>query len=259
MKGITVIWPDMHEHEYFPGVDVNDLENLPEFAEVQAWCPDGSPYVYKVSSKQIQKNENEFHLTIFYDGEKNKQLVRYDEESGGYVFKIDGEEFDPGRNNIILIKGAKKGRCIWHGDNGTTGKNNSCWKTFDLNGNKGRPSAKYYKDKRSSFFRQIILDSDSNQCILSGEKTKEVLDAAHLFPAKNGENDFPFNGITLRCDLHKLFDAGLFKFEQDGKVVITDKKNCLSKGYRKLLIGKVIPPETYERVKDTIFSIASGP
>ncbi|MCY4531824.1 MAG: HNH endonuclease signature motif containing protein [Gammaproteobacteria bacterium] len=246
MKGITVIWPDLHEHEYFPGVDVNDLENLPEFAEVQAWFPDGSLYVYKVSSKHIQKNENEFHLTIIYDGEKNKQLVRY-------------EEFDPGINNIILKKGAKKGHCIWHGDNGTTGKNYSCWETFDLNGNKGRPSAKYYKNKRSGFFRQMILDSDSNQCILSGEKTKEVLDAAHLIPAKNGENDLPFNGITLRCDLHKLFDAGLFKFEKDGRVVISDKRNCLSTRYKKFLEGKVIPAKTYERVKDTIFSIASGP
>ncbi len=46
-----------------------------------------------------------------------------------------------------------------------------------------------------------------------------------------GENDIPLNGITLRADLHRLFDACLFTFKPNGKVKIVKRDTELSEAY----------------------------
>lgn len=96
----------------------------------------------------------------------------------------------------------------------------------------------------------MILDSDGNRCVLTGEVVKQALEAAHLIPAKEGENDKPFNGVTLRADLHRLFDAGLFTF--DGRGAVVNVAPSLSSRYRRLLRGKKLPSATIARVKATL-------
>ena len=75
----------------------------------------------------------------------------------------------------------------------------------------------YRGSKREAWFRSVILQCDECRCVLTGEATQNALEAAHLIPAAKGQNDVPSNGITLRADLHRLFDAGLFTFDADGR------------------------------------------
>ena len=100
----------------------------------------------------------------------------------------------------------------------------------------------------------MILAADSHggvpRCVITKEATVKALDAAHLIPAANGENDWPCNGITLRTDLHRLFDAGLFTLGSDGQVVNVEPG--LSSYYRELLKDQCLPPATLNRVREML-------
>ena len=121
---------------------------------------------------------------------------------------------------------------------------------FDVGAGCARPRATYRGSKREAWFRSVILECDANCCVVTGEAPVQALEAAHLIPAAKGQNDVPSNGITLRADLHRLFDAGLFTFSADGQVVVLDPQLC--RGYRELLRRRCLPPSTLERVRATL-------
>jgi len=51
--------------------------------------------------------------------------------------------------------------------------------------------------------------------------TLPALEDAHIRPyAEQGPNDVR-NGLLLRCDLHRPFDAGYLKIDPDGRVVVS--------------------------------------
>lgn len=106
--------------------------------------------------------------------------------------------------------------------------------------------------RREAAFRNRILQADNKKCTLTCETTPEVLDAAHLVPKADGGGDAPCNGITLRTDLHRLFDAcpRLFTFDTCGRVVNVAER--LSPYYRALLQDKRLPDTTLERVRETL-------
>ena len=58
-------------------------------------------------------------------------------------------------------------------------------------------------------FRLSLTEAYHKRCALTGESTLPVLEAAHIVPyANEGTHDIR-NGLLLRADFHKLFDAGL--------------------------------------------------
>jgi putative restriction endonuclease len=58
-------------------------------------------------------------------------------------------------------------------------------------------------------FRLTVTEAYDKRCALTGESTLPVLEAAHIVPyAGDGMHDIR-NGLLLRADFHKLFDAGL--------------------------------------------------
>jgi len=58
-------------------------------------------------------------------------------------------------------------------------------------------------------FRVLVTDAYQRRCAITGEATLPVLEAAHIKPfAEEGPNSVS-NGLLLRADFHKLFDAGL--------------------------------------------------
>lgn len=68
-------------------------------------------------------------------------------------------------------------------------------------------------------FRRGIVERDGLRCALTGCEEASVLDAAHLKPrAKDGSDD-PTNGIILRADIHRLFDAKLLMVDADTRTV----------------------------------------
>jgi putative restriction endonuclease len=80
-----------------------------------------------------------------------------------------------------------------------------------------------------AMFRQRVLAAYGYRCCVTGESTVDVLDAAHIQPYVNRESNHIQNGLALRTDLHKLFDAGLVTIDDDYRLVVS--KRLKSKGY----------------------------
>jgi putative restriction endonuclease len=57
-------------------------------------------------------------------------------------------------------------------------------------------------------FRVAVLDSYGRRCAITNEKTLPVLEAAHIRDYRDVQMHSLDNGILLRADIHKLFDAG---------------------------------------------------
>jgi putative restriction endonuclease len=79
-------------------------------------------------------------------------------------------------------------------------------------------------------FRVQVLDAYDFACAVTGEHSLPVLEAAHIMPyAKGGEHDIA-NGLSLRTDIHRLFDKGYVTVDEQSKFVVsgrlkTDFKN----------------------------------
>ncbi len=97
-------------------------------------------------------------------------------------------------------------------------------------------------------------------CVISGETTEEALDAAHIIPAAKDGNEIKGNGITLRVDIHRLYDRGMFKIhpEKGQAVIVPAKLPELSDYYINLLKDVVLPPATLERVSKALQEVWHG-
>lgn len=70
-------------------------------------------------------------------------------------------------------------------------------------------------------FRVAVTGAYRKRCAVTGEKTLPVLEAAHIRPhAEQGPNDVR-NGLLLRSDVHRLFDAGYLTIDPDHRVVVS--------------------------------------
>ena len=242
--GIRVLWPDddgeIDEIEHFYGIDVDELDGIPEFTKVPAFWPQyrgGTWVVYTVNARCERNAPGEVRLVVTYDPAHNQELAN---------------EWDMywGTNTIVLQQGNRKGHCEWL-IAGAADWEEVAWEAFEFGYEpRARAGYLYRGSKREAQFRTTILDCDDHRCVLTGETTKNALDAAHLIPAAKGENDVPCNGITLRADLHRLFDADLFTFDHDGRVVAIARE--LSEAYRRLLQNRRLPPSTLGRVRATL-------
>lgn len=57
-------------------------------------------------------------------------------------------------------------------------------------------------------FRVALLEVYERQCAVTREKAIPALEAAHIRPFAEVETHYVRNGLLLRSDLHRLFDAG---------------------------------------------------
>lgn len=57
-------------------------------------------------------------------------------------------------------------------------------------------------------FRTVVLDAYGRRCAVTGERTLPALEAAHIQPYAVVREHEVTNGLTLRSDIHRLFDQG---------------------------------------------------
>lgn len=72
-------------------------------------------------------------------------------------------------------------------------------------------------------FRLTLTDAYRKRCALTGESTLPVLEAAHIVPYGNEGIHDVRNGLLLRADFHKLFDAGLVSVAPDLTIQISPR------------------------------------
>lgn len=83
-------------------------------------------------------------------------------------------------------------------------------------------------------FRQMILSSYNNSCIISGIDLPELLVASHIIPWSQNEKERlnPENGVCLSSLYDRAYDRGLIGITIEHKVILSPKlKDHLEKPY----------------------------
>ncbi len=65
-------------------------------------------------------------------------------------------------------------------------------------------------------FRVTVTSTYRHRCVVTGERTLPILDAAHIRPYEEGGEHDVTNGLLLRTDIHRLFDKGYVTISNDG-------------------------------------------
>ena len=85
-------------------------------------------------------------------------------------------------------------------------------------------------------FREEILAAYGGRCAVTGCNVQQALEAAHIVPYCGIQSDHVTNGVLLRLDLHRLFDAYLFSFDPSSMTLRLGP--ALLGGYYGFLQGK---------------------
>lgn len=72
-------------------------------------------------------------------------------------------------------------------------------------------------------FRLAVTDAYGRECAITGGKVLPALEAAHIQSYTEGGEHEVSNGLLLRRDIHSVFDAGYLTFDDDLRVVISDR------------------------------------
>lgn len=70
-------------------------------------------------------------------------------------------------------------------------------------------------------FRVSVLEAYDRACAVTGEHSLPVLDTAHIRPFAEGGEHHIDNGLSLRVDLHRLFDRGYVTFDEQRRLVVS--------------------------------------
>jgi len=67
-------------------------------------------------------------------------------------------------------------------------------------------------------FRQMVLEAYNYTCAVTGTNDERSLEAAHIRPYQGPLSNDVRNGICMRADIHRLYDAGLIDISGDYKI-----------------------------------------
>ncbi len=245
-SGIVIHWD--HSNEYIPlDLDnINELSSIPQTHEDWYGGTDGEfgggdaiwvSYNPKSSIKKL--NDNEIKITLKYSKEESA------------VIKNPGVPW--GTSSVTLNLKDSTGFAMFDDpeDTENIGDNTKSKVTVITNWESERQRQKVSQNQRDSTFRKTILGLDK-RCVLTGEDYDEVLDAAHIKAVTDGGLEILNNGIMLRTDLHRLYDAGGFNILPDGNIQVIDGT---PKSYQDLLAGKSIPESTLKRVHEALLEL----
>jgi putative restriction endonuclease len=95
-------------------------------------------------------------------------------------------------------------------------------------------------------FRALVTDTYERRCAITHERALPALDAAHILPFHQVQVHSVRNGILLRSDVHRLFDAGYVTVTPDYRVEASQRmRDDFNDGdnYLKLHGARVWVPE----------------
>lgn len=79
--------------------------------------------------------------------------------------------------------------------------------------------AAIYRRQGQPAFRRTLFKAYRAKCAISGSKTAQVLEAAHITPYRGVKTNSVANGLLLRGDIHTLFDLGLISIDPQNRRV----------------------------------------
>ena len=248
---IIIEWKDEEGLKWPERLDIDpghlDADEIRKIKETRQWFPDEKIFMYwKVKCSLEERDNGHSEVVVRYtrNQQNDVNLLRYFERPNGTKYCF-------GKNRIIVGRdpeadqARRKGICKWKGKDPVE-SGQYPWKV--IGGPRLRITRKQWE--RESRFRDNVLDADEERCVISKETTRAVLDAAHLRPVKEGGEECVKNGFTLRTDLHRLFDRGMFSIRPEDGTIVFDKD--LSKYYKELLCHSQLPRLTLSRVLEAL-------
>ena len=191
--------------------------------------------------------------TVDPDG-KQRLTIRHAIENypEGLLRELSQEFGQPGNwlwgtATIIISPDLDSAKAVWKDDSHTEydGQGQCTILSQELFQAHEREVVSRIKREQEQFKEELAPD---RCCIITGEVTKRVLDAAHIIDAALGGNEIPSNGILLRADIHRLYDARCFEISyRDG--TIEKISDCISEAYKRILKGKKLNEIIFARVQ----------
>jgi uncharacterized protein YjbI with pentapeptide repeats len=94
----------------------------------------------------------------------------------------------------------------------------------ELLNNKGEPQKYPPSREKQQEFKEEITKIYGYKCLISGCEIKEIIEAAHIIPYSKIESHDVANGLLLRVDLHRLFDAHLIAIHPTNREVLISEQ-----------------------------------
>ena len=232
-KGIRIHWDSSVE---YVELDFNDLDHTGPITSTIEWWKEEKEWVKYNTVSQVKKHrDGSVEIQLTYEQARNTHL--------------NPSEICFGKATIRIAPGEESGQAQWDDDAGQEDSGPAKWERVNtpLVGGRKRETVSRIQRKQEEF-RAALVAMDE-QCVLSDERTNQALEAAHIIPASLGGAEVVENGILLRADLHRLFDAGLFSIGAKGSVAVS---KTLEPSYRDMLKGKRLPEGSFKRVKDAL-------
>ena len=187
------------------------------------------------------------------DAERTEVHIEFAEKDNQHLFDKypeDAKKITWGKHVLTLTQGENCGPSEWIADDNEPCKGPG-WQLEEIaGGHTGRPKSAIWRLQREnqSVFRQHLLAMDE-RCALTGEDCEVALEAAHIVPAHLGGREVLSNGILLRADIHRLYDANppiISICPDTGKVSILKKYGSCN------FSNEQIPEEVRYRVADAL-------
>lgn len=239
-NGIRIDW--RHGPEFVP---INTSKPAESNVTSTLEFVDNNTFVtYATTSRVDPAGRGNFKISVFYEHSANSHISRGDSCWG--------------RSEIHISAGATSGHAYWHDDDDRSYNGKVKWKALESGFTSERKRVRVTRIQREQELFRAALLAIEPKCAISGERSKHVLEAAHVFPAHKGGREIVGNGLILRADLHRLLDRGIFRIDPNGCVVVVER-DSISQSYLDLLDGARLPHETIKRIARalTYFEIGS--
>lgn len=234
MQTILVKWPRSHEY-----IEIiwNANEEPEEITGTKEWWKSTKSFVSYKTKSTARKGRMGWKITIHYEESDNTH--------------IDPHDSYWGYSTLHISHGAESGKITWHDKYANAHNGDFTWTSISSGLFKRQTRVTVTKvEREQAYFRSILLDFETC-CAITGETTKSALEAAHIIPSKDDGAEIVQNGLLLRADIHRLFDAESFRIDASGNIV--GVKDDLSDEYKNLLKKKrKIEERTAERVREAL-------
>lgn len=101
-------------------------------------------------------------------------------------------------------------------------------------------------------FREALFAHYGIRCLISGCSLRESLEAAHITAYRGDRSDHVRNGLTLRADLHALFDRYLFSIHPDELRVVMAAAMRQDDSYKRLDGQKLLVSKSQEPSQEAL-------
>jgi putative restriction endonuclease len=232
--GIVIRWDDVDEYIQ---ISPERLTLETDITSTKEWWPQTKSVITYNACSEINFLADCVEISIWYRHSAN--------------LHINQEDARWGKSVITIKHGSDKGKAVWYDAEQNSGYDGTVrWETVKTGLFKADIKETVLRKKRNQEMFRAALFSCQNGCAITNESTAEVLEAAHIIPSKNNGSEVIENGMLLRADLHRLYDAGKFKIDPDGR--ITDLSPDLSNTYREILAGVQLPREVTDRISEAL-------